>query len=128
MLENTDLGKLLVRLTVGGLLLFHGIAKLFNGLGFIEGLLASHGLPTELAWGVYIGEIVAPLMVILGYQTRIGAVFIVINMIVAIVLAHTNELLTLSRSGGLALELQLFFLMNAAAVIFMGPGKYKLKN
>lgn len=128
MLENTDLGKLLVRLTVGGLLLFHGIAKLFNGLGFIEGLLASHGLPTELAWGVYIGEIVAPLMVILGYQTRIGAVLIVINMIVAIVLAHTNELLALSRSGGLALELQLFFLMNAAAVIFMGPGKYKLKN
>jgi putative oxidoreductase len=127
-LENTDLGKLLVRLTVGGLLLFHGIAKLFNGLGFIEGLLASHGLPTELAWGVYIGEIVAPLMVILGYQTRIGAVLIVINMIVAIVLAHTNELLALSRSGGLALELQLFFLMNAAAVIFLGPGKYKLKN
>jgi len=127
-LENTDLGKLLLRLTVGGLLLFHGIAKLFNGLGFIEGLLASHGLPTELAWGVYIGEIVAPLMVILGYQTRIGAVLIVINMIVAIVLAHTNELLALSRSGGLALELQLFFLMNAAAVIFMGPGKYKLKN
>lgn len=128
MLENTDLGKLLVRLTVGGLLLFHGIAKLFNGLGFIEGLLASHGLPTELAWGVYIGEIVAPLMVILGYQTRIGAVLIVINMIVAIVLAHTNELLALSRSGGLALELQLFFLLNAAAVIFLGPGKYKLKN
>jgi putative oxidoreductase len=127
-LENTDLGKLLVRLTVGGLLLFHGIAKLFNGLGFIEGLLASHGLPTELAWGVYIGEIVAPLMVILGYQTRIGAVLIVINMIVAIVLAHTNELLALSRSGGLALELQLFFLLNAAAVIFLGPGKYKLKN
>ena len=128
MLENTDLGKLLLRLTVGGLLLFHGIAKLFNGLGFIEGLLASHGLPTELAWGVYIGEILAPLMVILGYQTRIGAVLIVINMIVAIVLAHTNELLALSRSGGLALELQLFFLLNAAAVIFLGPGKYKLKN
>ena len=128
MLENTDLGKLLVRLTVGGLLLFHGIAKLFNGLGFIEGLLASHGLPTELAWGVYVGEILAPLMVILGYQTRIGAVLIVINMIVAIVLAHTNELLALSRSGGLALELQLFFLLNAAAVIFLGPGKYKLKN
>lgn len=128
MLENTDLGKLLVRLAVGGLLLFHGIAKLFNGLGFIEGLLASHGLPTELAWGVYIGEIVAPLMVILGYQTRIGAVLIVISMIVAIVLAHTDELLALSRSGGLALELQLFFLLNAAAVIFLGPGKYKLKN
>jgi len=127
-LENADLGKLLIRLTVGGLILFHGIAKVFNGLGFVEGLLASHGLPTELAWGVYLGEIVGPLMVILGYQTRIGAMLIVINMIVAIALAHTNELLALSQTGGLALELQLFFLLNAAAVIFLGPGKYKLKN
>lgn len=128
MLENADLGKLLIRLTVGGLILFHGIAKVINGLGFVEGLLASHGLPTELAWGVYLGEVVGPLMVILGYQTRIGAMLIVINMIVALALAHTNELLALSRTGGLALELQLFFLLNAAAVIFLGPGKYKLKN
>lgn len=128
MLENADLGKLLIRLTVGGLILFHGIAKVINGLGFVEGLLASHGLPTELAWGVYLGEVVGPLMVILGYQTRIGAMLIVINMIVALALAHTNEFLALSRTGGLALELQLFFLLNAAAVIFLGPGKYKLKN
>lgn len=128
MLENADLGKLLVRLALGGLLLFHGIAKLFHGIGFIEGLLAAHSLPTQLAWAVYIGEIIAPLMVILGYQTRIGALLIVINMVVAIVLAHTHELLALNRGGGLALELQLFFLMNAAAVIFLGPGRYKLKN
>jgi len=127
-LDNADLGKLLVRLAVGGLLLFHGIAKLFHGIDFIEGLLASHNLPTMLAYGVYIGEILAPLMVIVGYQTRIGAVLIVINMIIAIVLAHTHELLALSRNGGLALELQLFFLINALAVIFLGPGKYKLRN
>ncbi len=49
MLDNADLGKLIVRLTLGGLLLFHGIAKLLNGIGFIEGQLASHGLPTILA-------------------------------------------------------------------------------
>ena len=45
MLENADLGKLIIRLTLGGLMLFHGIAKLLNGIGFIEGELASHGLP-----------------------------------------------------------------------------------
>ncbi len=53
MLENADLGKLIIRLTLGGLMLFHGIAKLLNGVGFIEGELASHGLPTFLAYGVY---------------------------------------------------------------------------
>ena len=125
---NADLGKLIVRLTLGGLLLFHGIAKLLNGIGFIEGQLASHGLPTILAYGVYIGEVIAPLMVILGYQTRIGALIIVFNMIVAIALVHGHQLLTLSSNGGWALELQGFFLFTALALIFLGPGRYKLKN
>ncbi|MBN7769898.1 DoxX family protein [Marinobacter daepoensis] len=128
MLDNADLGKLIVRLTLGGLLLFHGIAKLLNGIGFIEGQLASHGLPTILAYGVYIGEIIAPLMVILGYQTRIGALIIIFNMIVAIALVHGHQLLTLSSNGGWALELQGFFLFTALAVMFLGPGRYKLKN
>ncbi len=128
MLENADLGKLIVRLTLGGLLLFHGIAKLFHGVGFIEGQLASHGIPAFFAWGVFIGELLAPLMVILGYQTRIGALLIVFNMLVAIALVHSHELMALSSNGGWALELQGFFLFIAIAVIFLGPGRYKLKN
>ncbi len=128
MFENTDLGKLIIRLTLGGLLLFHGIAKLLHGTGFIEGLLANHGLPAFLAYGVFVGEVIAPLMVILGYQTRIGALLIVLNMLVAFVLVHTNQLLSLAGSGGWALELQGFFLFTAVAVIFLGPGRYKLKN
>ena len=50
------------------------------------------------------------------------------NAVVAIALAHGNELLALGRSGGWALELQGFFLFTALAVIFLGPGRYKLKN
>ncbi|KAA1174189.1 DoxX family protein [Marinobacter salinexigens] len=128
MLENADLGKLIIRLSLGGLMLFHGIAKLLHGVGFIEGQLASHGLPAFLAYGVYIGEVIAPLMIILGYQTRIGALLIVFNMLVAIVLVHSHQLLTLGSSGGWALELQGFFLFTALAVVFLGPGRYKLKN
>lgn len=128
MLENADLGKLIVRLTLGGLLLFHGIAKLFHGVGFIESQLASHGLPTFLAYGVFIGELLAPLMIILGYQTRIGALIVVINMIVAIALVHTHELMSLGQSGGWALELQGLFLFIALALVFLGPGRYKLHS
>ncbi|SFL94225.1 DoxX family protein [Marinobacter zhejiangensis] len=128
MLDNADLGKLIIRLTLGGLMLFHGISKLINGIGFIEGQLASHGMPAFFAYGVYIGEIIAPLMVLLGYQTRIGAIIIVFNMLVAIALVHGHQLLTLGGNGGWALELQGFFLFTALALIFLGPGKYKLKN
>ncbi|PXX92623.1 GntR family transcriptional regulator [Marinobacter vulgaris] len=128
MLENADLGKLIVRLTLGGLLLFHGVAKLFHGVGFIEGQLVSHGIPAFFAWGVFIGELLAPLMVILGYQTRIGALLIVFNMLVAIALVHSQQLMALGSNGGWALELQGFFLFIAVALIFLGPGRYKLKN
>ena len=90
--------------------------------------LASHGLPAFLAYGVFTGELIAPLMVILGYQTRIGALLIVINMVVAIALVHAHQLIALGRNGGLVLELQYFYLLSALALIFLGPGKYKLKN
>ena len=90
--------------------------------------LASHGIPAFFAYGVFIGELLAPLMVILGYQTRIGALIIVFNMLVAIALVHTHELMKLSGNGGWALELQGFFLFTALALIFLGPGRYKLKN
>ncbi|EON92083.1 DoxX family protein [Marinobacter lipolyticus SM19] len=128
MLDNADLGKLIIRLTLGGLMLFHGIAKLIHGVGFIEGQLAGLGIPAIFAYGVFIGELLAPLMVILGYQTRIGALLIAFNMLVAIALVHGHELLALGSSGGWALELQGFFLFTAIALVFLGPGRYKLKN
>ncbi|MFW5823606.1 MAG: DoxX family protein [Marinobacter sp.] len=127
-MDNADLGKLILRLTLGGLLLFHGLSKLLHGVGHIEGMLAGHGIPAFFAYGVFIGELLAPLMVILGYYTRIGALLIVFNMLVAIALVHGHELMKIGSNGGWALELQGFFLFTAIALIFLGPGRYKLKN
>lgn len=42
-LSCDDLGKLLLRLAVGGLMLFHGLHKLFGGVGFISGMLVEKG-------------------------------------------------------------------------------------
>lgn len=122
-MDNADLGKLILRLTLGGLLLFHGISKLLNGVGYIEGMLTAHGIPAFFAYGVFIGELLAPLMVVLGYQTRIGALLIVFNMLVAIALVHTHELMELGGNGGWALELQGLFLFGALALVFLGSGR-----
>ena len=53
-----DLGKLVVRLMTGGLILLHGVHKILNpgSLDFIRGLLASISLPAALAYGVYLGK------------------------------------------------------------------------
>jgi putative oxidoreductase len=64
----SDVAKLVLRFTVGFLLLFHGIAKINYGVSFVEELLASKGLPTIIAYGAYIGEIVAPIMLIIGLK------------------------------------------------------------
>ena len=116
-------GVLLLRFTVGGLMLFHGVAKLMHGLGPIKGLLGNVGLPGWLAFGVLIGEIVAPLLVIAGVWVRWAALIIAANMVVAVWLAHPNDLFALGQSGGYRLELQAFFLFCSLSIAWLAGGK-----
>lgn len=127
--RNDSVGKLILRLTVGGLILFHGVAKILHPepLGFIKGQLASLGLHQAIAYGVYVGEVVAPLLILLGVFARLGGLLVVINMVFAILLVHTGQILTLSKSGGWALELQGFYLFCGLAVLFLGSGRFALR-
>jgi len=104
------------------LMLFHGVAKLRNGVGDIGSLLQAHGVPAWFAYAAFIGEIVAPLFVIAGVWVRAAALVIAFNMIVAVALAHSAQLLSLDRSGGYALELQAFYFLGALAVAWLADG------
>lgn len=128
-LHNDAFGKLLVRLAVGGLILFHGVAKLLNpgSLDYIGGLLQGHGLPAELAYGVLIGEVLAPIMAIVGWQTRIAGLLMAGNMLVAFVLVHTGEVFMLNDNGGWQLELQGMFFLTALALVFFGSGRLAVR-
>lgn len=124
-----DQAKLMLRLAVGGLIFLHGWFKLMNpeAMGFVGSLFAGVGLPAFLAYLIYIGEIAAPIMLIIGYQTKLAALLVAITMVVAILLAHTGELFTLSpMGGGYALELQAMFLIGALAIFGLGAGKHRL--
>ena len=111
-----DVGKLILRLTLAVLVLFHGVAKITSGIGPIEGMVTGAGLPSFVAYGVYLGEILGPILVLVG------------NMLFALVLAHRDDLMALSPHGGWALELQGFFLLTALAVVFLGPGRASMNN
>ena len=50
---NQDLGKLVLRLSLGLLVLLHGVAKITGGIGFITQVVQDAGLPGFLAYGVY---------------------------------------------------------------------------
>lgn len=127
-IQNNDLGKLLLRLPVGGLMLFHGIHKLKNGLGFIEKSLSDAGLPTFLSYGVLLGEVVAPLLMVLGILSRPAALVEAFVMIAAIYLVHIPELFALTQHGGHALELQFLYLFGSLAIVFLGSGKYSVSR
>ncbi len=126
---DANIGQLILRLSVGGLMLFHGIAKVMHtgSLDFIAGMLTGYGLPSILAYGVYIGEVVAPLMIIIGFKARIGGLIVAINMLFALVLAHTGDFFSLSEHGGWMVELQMFYLLSAIAVVFLGSGRIAIK-
>lgn len=125
-LNFDDAGKLVLRLTLGILILLHGIAKLTGGIGGIEGMLVARGLPAFFAWGAYLGEVLAPLLVILGVYTRIGGLLIAANMVVAVLLAHTSHFWDLTNSGGWSLELQAMFLFGGLAVALLGAGRFSV--
>ncbi|MBB1624597.1 DoxX family protein [Achromobacter sp. UMC71] len=127
MIKSDDTGKLILRLTLGILILLHGLFKLTGGgVSGIAGMLGQHGLPGFLAYGAYIGEILAPVLIIVGIYTRLGGLIIAINMVVAILLAHTGQISSLTNNGGWALELQGMFLFTALAIAFMGAGRFSL--
>lgn len=113
---------------LGVLMLFHGYAKLRNGVSGIEGMLQGMGLPGWIAFGVYIGEVLAPILLIVGWYARVGGAIIAINMVFAIALAHSKQLLDLTKTGGWALELQAFFLLCGLVVALIGPGRYAINN
>ncbi len=115
-------GKLILRLTVGGLMLFHGIAKIQGGLAGIEGMLTAKGLPTFISYGVYVGEILVPLLLLAGLFTRLSALVLMGNMAIAVYLAHSGDFLSLTGHGGWALELQAFYFFGALAILLLGPG------
>ena len=103
---NNSFGLLILRLSTGGLLLFHGVAKLLGGLTFLQGMLAAKGLPGFLAYGAVVGEVLAPLALIFGLFTRGAAAVVAFNMLVAIAMAHLGTLCSVDpNTGGWAVEL-----------------------
>lgn len=125
--KNTALGLLILRIAVGALMLFHGIAKL-GGVSFIEGMLDEKGLPSFLAYGVYITEIIAPLLILVGYRTRLASVAYIFGLLFAVTLVHSGDLFSLNENGGWQLELLGLYLFGTLSLFFTGGGKFAVST
>jgi putative oxidoreductase len=118
-----DVARLLLRLAVGGLMLFHGIHKVRDGVDLMAPLLEARGLPTFMAYGSYVGEVAAPVLILVGVLTRLASIVVAGTMVMAVFLSLSNQVFALNQFGGWAIELNAFYFLAALALALLGPGR-----
>lgn len=121
-----DLGRLVLRWTLGALILLHGLAKITHGPDPVIEMLRAHDLPGALGYAVFIGEVLAPVLLIVGLWTRLAALLVLVNMVVAVGLAHQADIGRLNATGGWAIELQAMYGLMALAIALLGAGALSL--
>jgi len=112
------LALLIMRLTLGAIMVGHGYHKVFGGLHHHAQFVASLGLP---AWTGYLSsfaEFFGGLLVFVGLFTRCAAFAICIDMSVAIAKVHFHN----GLMGNNGYEFPLSLAAIAFALIFLGPG------
>ncbi|PXY41821.1 DoxX family protein [Flavobacterium cheongpyeongense] len=122
MKKNNDLGLLILRITISVLMLLHGISKFSGGLEFIKMMLAEKGIPGFIAYGVLVGEILAPIAILIGFRTRIAAAIYAFNCLVAVLIAHSSEIFSIGEHGEWAIELLGLYFFGALSLFFTGAG------
>jgi len=115
----------LLSIGLGILLLFHGVHKIINGIDPIVGMLSNFNVPYAkyVAYGVFIGEIIAPIMLILGQYIRIAGAIIALTMASAITLAHSKDIFTLNQFGAPTIELALLYLIGGLSLMLVSNKK-----
>jgi len=124
---NNDIAKLLLRVSLGIFILFHGFYKIIHGVDGVERMLTASSLPLFLAYGVYIGELIAPIFIILGLYARVASLVLAFNMLVAMYLAYDFSF-GLAKYGGLTMESPLTFFIMAIVIALLGSGKFSINN
>lgn len=125
--NQPDLAKLLLRVGFAGMFLLHGVHKALHGTDFVQGLFTNLGLPAELAYLAFIGEILAPIAIIAGVFTRIFASICVGNCLVIMFLMHASHFFTLTKVGAWSVESIATFFVGFLAVMLLGSGKYAVR-
>lgn len=119
-------GLLILRVSIAFTMLIYGFTKLTFGNEFITSLLEQYGIPSIFSYGVFVGEIIAPILIIIGFRTKLAGLVFAINCFVAILMVQLPNLLKLNETGGWAIGLIFIYMMFGIAMLFTGAGKYAL--
>jgi putative oxidoreductase len=114
-------GLLLLRLTIGALMIHHGQEKLTDPQQFADTYVASLHLPFPLffAYAAGFSEVIGSWLVILGLLTPLGALALSGTMTVA-----AYQHISTAGFNIYVLELVLLYLGGSLALLFNGPGRF----
>ncbi|HMY10030.1 MAG TPA: DoxX family protein [Turneriella sp.] len=126
---------LVLRLALAAMILPHGAQKLlgrFGGYGF-KGTMGyftgTAGLPAILAFLVIIGEFFGGLMLLAGFGTRIGALWVGVIMLSAMFMVHWQNGFFMNWYGaqkGEGIEFFILAIGIAAALVISGGGHFSV--
>ena len=116
--------QVLGRIFLSTIFLIEGMNKIFNYEGTIE-YMENFNVPEYLAMPAIIVEILFPLLLIVGYQTKISALVLAIFTLVAALIFHTD----FTNQMQLTSFLKNFAIAGGFLIIFVnGAGKYSLDH
>ncbi len=120
-IQQLDVILLLLRITIGSFMLFHGITKLqtlFSGapIQFPDPL--GVGATASLAFAVF-AEVGCSILILVGLATRLAVIPLIITMLIA-------AFIILGTQGFLKQELALIYLLVYITLFVTGSGKYSV--
>ncbi|MGC1631548.1 MAG: DoxX family protein [Gelidibacter sp.] len=113
-----DFALAILRIGFSGAMLTHGIPKvimLFNNPSGFSDPIGIGGTASLIL--AVLGEFIAPILVLIGFKTRIAAIPIIITMAVASFVVHAND-------DFASKEKAILYLIGFIAIAVAGAGKY----
>ena len=121
--KHSDIGILILRLFTGVRLIYGVQDNIFswNHMKEFESFLQQSGFPFPMVCAIVsvYAQAVAGLLFILGWKTRAGAVLMIINFLIAIIMVHLGQSFE-------QMTTVLFMLISAVVLLFTGAGRYSL--
>jgi putative oxidoreductase len=125
-----ELGPLAVRVIVGTIMAAHGLQKVQAGPANFGAFLGQLGvpLPTLMGYVVTFVEVVGGVLLIVGLLSRLAALVLTIDLVVAILLVKVNVGFLSPPQGGAGAELDLALIAGFLVILLAGPGRLSVDH
>ena len=115
-----DLALLILRVGFSGFMLTHGIPKLSKLSNLPIKFPDPLGIGSTASFiGTIIGEVIAPILIIIGVKTKLATIPAIFTMAIAAFVVHANDDLGTKEHA-------LLYMIAFIVIFFAGPGKYAI--